>query len=280
MILDVAPRLAGQNTIHCSARYSESSPKLRLRHAASSVGRPNRSHFDFVQDGTRRAGSAYCPNPFRTRHLWPEHFPVRRRGYHADRRLRHPKLRGNIGLCTRAGCEDGPNRDYLLARKNTPSMRVALRGVWVAIATSMSFLEHAVESIVAVCPDEQVLRVHARWCVARVAHNGPSRDLPKVHFPCVTVGTARPSCDAKYAVAVGVLSAVPYPAAGRILDDESFKSRHVGRVRKVHYGWIKHYLGAVVNYRVDDAYNGGGDPTYPDRILNHVRALKEDKVFG
>lgn len=28
------------------------------------------------------------------------------------------------------------------------------------------------------------------------------------------------------------------------------------------------------------AYNGGGDPTYPDRISNHVRALKEDRVFG
>lgn len=28
------------------------------------------------------------------------------------------------------------------------------------------------------------------------------------------------------------------------------------------------------------AYNGGGDATYPDRISNHVRALKDDRVFG
>lgn len=28
------------------------------------------------------------------------------------------------------------------------------------------------------------------------------------------------------------------------------------------------------------AYNGGGDPTYPDKIDNHLRALKEDRVFG
>lgn len=27
-------------------------------------------------------------------------------------------------------------------------------------------------------------------------------------------------------------------------------------------------------------YNGGGDPAYPAKIHNHLRALKEDRVFG
>ncbi len=194
--------------------------------------------------------------------------------YLADRRLRDPIPRGEFAL------ENGP-ASILLAdlcdlrggEFVPPVIFSALMGESlgvqtcpISISASVAALANAVGFVRKSVPEKQMAEPDAAWIVARMAHEECWGRLTMRARPDVPVRSHRSTAEGKYPVAVLVCAAEPPPTAAAVLPNEPQEPPPV----RIHGGNIT----CPVRER-EGAYNGGGDPTYPDKVL----AWREDLIL-